>query len=60
MLPRKLTSQPGPADLARLNATADLVSASRRFLVCQIPEPVETGTHAVCDVARLVEINEER
>ena len=32
----KLTTRPGPEDLARLNANTDLVGAHRRFLVCQL------------------------
>ena len=51
----KLTTGPRPADLARLNATADLVEANRRILVCQQCERVETETQVVCDVQGLAE-----
>ena len=51
----KLTTRPGPADLARLNATADLVGANRRILVCQQCELVETEAQVVCDVQGLAE-----
>ena len=57
-LEMKLTSQPSPEDLARLNANAHLVGATRRFLVCRIREPMETETQVVCDIARLTEIIE--
>ena len=51
----KLTAQPSPQDLARLNANADLVHADRRFLVCRRSERMENGTQVVCDLAGLVE-----
>ena len=51
----KLTARPGPQDLARLNANADLVGADRRFLVCQPSERMENGTQVVCDLTGLVE-----
>jgi predicted AAA+ superfamily ATPase len=38
----KLTSNPSPAELDRLNATADLVDATRRVLVCRISRKIET------------------
>ena len=33
----ELTSSPGPDDMARLDRTADMIKASRRFLVSQTP-----------------------
>ena len=51
----KLTARPGPQDLARLNANADLVGADQRFLVCQRSERMERGRQIVCDVPGLVE-----
>ena len=51
----KLTTGPRPADFARLNATADLVGANRRILVCQQCDRVETEAHVVCDVQGLAE-----
>ena len=51
----KLTARPGPQDLVRLNANADLVGADRRFLVCQPSERMENGTQVVCDLTGLVE-----
>lgn len=38
----KLTSNPSPAELDRLNATADLIDAKRRVLVCRISRKIET------------------
>lgn len=46
----KLTTRPGPEDLARLNANADLVGAHRRFLVCQGRKHLERGPQVVCDL----------
>ena len=50
----KLTTRPGPENLARLNANADLVGASRRFLVCQSREYLERGSQVVCDLAGML------
>jgi predicted AAA+ superfamily ATPase len=38
----KLTSNPSAAMIDRLNATADLIDASRRVLVCRIARRIET------------------
>jgi hypothetical protein len=38
----KLTSNPSPAMVERLNRTADLIGASRRVLVCRIGRRIET------------------
>jgi uncharacterized protein len=37
----KLTASPGPDDMRRLNKTADLINATYRVLVSQVPEPIE-------------------
>ncbi len=50
----ELTTRPGPEDLARLNANADLVGADRRFLVCQSREYLERGPRVVCNLARML------
>jgi hypothetical protein len=42
----KLTTSPGPGDLARLTQSGDLIHAHRRFLISQTPKIVE-GKHAV-------------
>jgi uncharacterized protein len=46
----KLTSSPGPSDMAKLNRTADLIQASRRFLVSQTRRPSGDGSRASCDL----------
>ncbi|MGE5662991.1 MAG: ATP-binding protein [Deltaproteobacteria bacterium] len=46
----KLTSFPGPEDMARLDKTADLVKASRRFLVSQTRQPSGSGRRISCDL----------
>jgi predicted AAA+ superfamily ATPase len=38
----KLTSNPSAADLDRLNATAELIDAKQRVLVCRIARKIET------------------
>ena len=50
----KLTTRPGPEDLARLNANADLVVAGRRFLVCQSREYLERGAQVVCNLEQVL------
>jgi len=50
----KLTTRPGPEDLARLNANADLVGAQRRFLVCQIRQSLERGPQMVCNLGTML------
>jgi predicted AAA+ superfamily ATPase len=46
----KLTSSPGPDDMGRLDKTADLVKASRRFLVSQAHEPSGSGHRISCNL----------
>jgi predicted AAA+ superfamily ATPase len=46
----KLTSSPGPEDMARLEKTADLINASRRFLVSQTRQPSGAGRRISCDL----------
>ena len=46
----KLTSSPGPEDMARLDKTADLIKASRRFLVSQTRRPSGSGRRISCDL----------
>ena len=50
----KLTTRPGPEDLARLNANADLVGAHRRFLVCQSREYLGRGPQVVCNLEQML------
>ena len=51
----KLTAAPRPADLARLNANADLIGAKRRFLVCQRCGFMEKESQIVCDLEGLID-----
>ncbi|MFV1981751.1 MAG: ATP-binding protein [Rhodothermia bacterium] len=46
----KLTSSPTPADMTRLDQTADLIHADRRFLVSQIAQPAGDDHRASCDL----------
>ncbi len=50
----KLTTHPGPDDLARLDANADLVGADRRFLVSQHNAFMENGPRILCNLEGLV------
>ena len=47
----KLTASPGPEDLARLDRCADMVGATRRFLVSQTPRPSGDERRASLDLA---------
>lgn len=50
----KLTSSPGPADMARLESAADLVKADRRILLSQVRTPVADGRRVSCNLPWLV------
>lgn len=47
----KLTANPGPGDLSRLNKTADMVDATRRFLISQTPKVVDGKKTVSCNLA---------
>lgn len=51
----KLTASPGPRDLQRLNHTADMIDAKRRFLVSQTKQPTAGKRMASCNLASLLE-----
>ncbi len=51
----KLTSNPAPSDMARLDAHADLVNADRRFLVCKRCDTIESGNRVLCDLDGLID-----
>jgi hypothetical protein len=51
----KLTSSPSPADMDRLNSTADLIGAARRFLVTRTTRPAGDKYRASCNLPSLVE-----
>jgi hypothetical protein len=50
----KLTSEPDPEDLERLDRVADLVRARKRFLVSQTPRPAFSERRVSCDLAALL------
>lgn len=47
----KLTSNPSPDMIDRLNKTADMIDASRRILVCRTARPIQTNTLLVANPA---------
>jgi hypothetical protein len=47
----KLTSNPSPDMIARLNKVADMIDASRRILVCRAALPIENDTLLVANPA---------
>ena len=51
----KLTASPGPADLDRLNRTADLIAATRRFLVTQTSRPSGDEYRASCNLPAFID-----
>ncbi len=51
----KLTADPSPADTARLDKTADMIDAARRFLVSQTPRVIEGPRTASCNLAWLLD-----
>ena len=51
----KLTARPSFDDMARLDATADLARADRRFLVCQFDDFIESGARIICNVQSLID-----
>lgn len=50
----KLTTNPSRTDMARLNETADLIGAHRRFLVNRSAETAGTGPQTVCDLDHMI------
>jgi uncharacterized protein len=51
----KLTSSPSPQDLRRLNHTADMIGAERRFLISQTREIVDEGRQVSCNLEWFLE-----
>ena len=51
----KLTASPGPADLSRLDKAADMVGASRRFLISQTSRPAGDERRASLDLPSFLE-----
>lgn len=50
----KLTTSPAPADLAQLDAKADLIEATRRFLVSQTGQPAGDEHRSSCNLEWLL------
>ncbi len=50
----KLTTNPSRSDMARLNETADLIGAHRRFLVTRSQETASTGAQTACNIAHMI------
>lgn len=50
----KLTTAPGPADMDRLDRAADMIGASRRFLVSQTARSTGDETRASCNLPGLI------
>jgi hypothetical protein len=51
----KLTSSPGPDDLKRLDKAADLIGASRRYLVSQTSRPVGDARRASLNLSTFID-----
>ena len=51
----KLSASPTTADMDRLDRTADLIGATRRFLVSQTPRSVGTESRASCNLSGVLE-----
>lgn len=50
----KLTASPTPADMARLDKTADMLDATHRFLVSQTKTPTDGARRASCTLETLL------
>jgi len=50
----KLTASPGPADMERLDKTADMVGATHRYLVSKIPKPAGGQKRASLNLSALL------
>lgn len=52
----KLTSSPSASDMARLDKCADLIGATRRFLVSQTASPAGNAHRASCNLPWLIDL----
>ena len=50
----KLTTRPNRAQMNRLNNTADLIGADRRFLVTRQPEMISNQTQTACNLTGMI------
>lgn len=51
----KLTASPGPGDMARLDKTADMIGATRRYLVSKTSRTMGDESKASCNLTWLLE-----
>lgn len=51
----KLSASPTPADMDKLDRTADLIGATRRYLVSQTPRSAGSDNRASCNLVGLME-----
>jgi predicted AAA+ superfamily ATPase len=51
----KLTGSPSPADMEKLDRSADLIGATRRYLVSQTPRSAGTATRASCNLSGVID-----
>jgi len=51
----KLTSSPGPGDMKKLDKTADMIGASRRFLVSQTQSPSGDDDRISCNLSAFLD-----
>lgn len=56
----KLTASPSTQDMERLNRTADMVGANRRFLVSHVRTTTEGKNHASCNLPWILDRLEEQ
>ena len=51
----KLSASPTPSGMDKLNRTADLIGATRRYLVSQTPRSAGTVARASCNLSGVME-----
>ncbi|RKZ12900.1 ATPase [bacterium] len=51
----KLTSSPGPSDMAKLDRTADMIKASKRYLISQTSQSSGNGTRISCNLPEFLD-----
>ncbi len=51
----KLSASPTPSDMDRLDRNADLIGATRRYLVSQTPRSAGTAARASCNLSDVIE-----
>ena len=56
----KLTSSPGPSDMAKLDRAADMIKASRRFLISQIKQSSGDNKRVSCNLPEFLDYLVER